>query len=826
MNNWGNLNMALHKGIKTSDAEVLFADNDTENITMEIAEGALAHVIARLTDLYENPVVATVREIISNAIDSTVRIEKEKRTPISVTLPIGFQDNFIVEDFGEGMSKETIKTIYSQYGASTKQTDLTQIGAYGLGAKAPLSYCSSFIVESTKDGITTEISVSNEAEGNFTRILSSEKTGRRNGTRVTIPVKEMSKRDFISAAETYNHFSFDVPIVFNNNNAYPTSDYRKFTEIPIDTGNGEMVNLDVYLNHWGKDNLFEAFKENTITYDRPEYFLIMSGFNYTPRRHNKKVDTLAIDLVPGLIDFSSSRDSITKNERYENLNQQISEKLVAVITDEFNKLIKEGKISQKDIYSHYASIYDNYYLRNSLIAEIELCDNDGQSFREKVQSLMLDKDDHFPVGVCRNNATPKTTFLRTISESRYNARLHRNEPTSMFDDHKVGLTDIAKSQCAEDSLSKIAFARLSALDWVSQRVIITGVETEKLKRVITLTGKYLSKETNETSAKSIYFIPTTYDTKKTKEFIGTYANLDKFKFLTYDEYIKATEVKKEKRTTNSSIRTAVKKEVKTVDFFAEITINENDSSSINTFARKLEYTRIVIMNNGGYALTRTLEPEKDEEDQFNYKILVLSKKKSLLKHEIDRLLGALSKLKIKGKHIQILFKTERDLLAREVDKVTQYFDKILDMESESVVRKAIKDNPAYSVIKSNYTVELPIDSKDAYIYLYNQNDSAFLLLEALYKEEKSKMGDFVRKLGKGTSIKNYLVPTAYSSSGVKFVISGKSKEKERVEFYRVATYLTTSDSVFMNLLKGFFKVVTPEDAEIFRPYVEEKLKLN
>ena len=815
--------MALHKGIKTSDAEVLFADNDTENITMEIAEGALAHVIARLTDLYENPIVATVREVISNAIDTTMRVNPKDRKPVHVSMPTPLNENFIVEDFGEGMSKETIKTIYSQYGASTKQTDMTQIGAYGLGAKAPLSYCSSFIVESTKDGITTEISVSNEAEGNFTRILSSEKTGRRNGTRVTIPVKEMSKRDFISAAETYKHFSFDVPIVFNNDNAYPTSDYRKFTEIPIDTGNGEMVNLDVYLNHWGKDNLFEAFKANTITYDRPEYFLIMSGFNYTPRRHNKKVHTLAIDLVPGLIDFSSSRDSITKNERYENLKQQISEKLVAVITDEFNKLIKEGKISQKDVYSHYASIYDNHYLRNSLIAEIELLDNDGQSFREKTQSLMLDRDDHFPVGVCRNNATPKTTFLRTISESRYNSRLHRNEPTSMFDDHKVGLTDIAKSQCAEDSLSKIAFARLSALDWVSQRVVITGVKTEELKRVITLTGKYLSKETNETNAKSIYFIPTTYDTKKAKEFIGTYANLDKFKFLTYDEYIKAT---KDKRTTISSRRTGVKKEIKTVDFFAEITINENDSSSVNTFARKLEYIRIVLMDNGGYTLTRTLEPEKDEEDQFDYKVLVLSKKKSLLKHEIDRLLGALSKLKIKGKHIQILFKTERDLLAREVDKVTQYFDKILDMESESVVRQAIKDNPAYSVIKDNYTVELPIDSNDAYVYLYNQNDSAFLLLEALYKEEKSKMGDFVRNLSKGTSIKNYLVPTAYSSSGVKFVISGKSKEKERAEFYRVATYLTTSDRVFMNLLKDFFKGGTPEDVEIFRPYVEEKLKLN
>ena len=823
MNNWGNLNMALHKGIKTSDAEVLFADNDTENITMEIAEGALAHVIARLTDLYENPIVATVREVISNAIDTTMRVNPKDRKPVHVSMPTPLNENFIVEDFGEGMSKETIKTIYSQYGASTKQTDMTQIGAYGLGAKAPLSYCSSFIVESTKDGITTEISVSNEAEGNFTRILSSEKTGRRNGTRVTIPVKEMSKRDFISAAETYKHFSFDVPIVFNNDNAYPTSDYRKFTEIPIDTGNGEMVNLDVYLNHWGKDNLFEAFKANTITYDRPEYFLIMSGFNYTPRRHNKKVHTLAIDLVPGLIDFSSSRDSITKNERYENLKQQISEKLVAVITDEFNKLIKEGKISQKDVYSHYASIYDNHYLRNSLIAEIELFDSDGQSFREKNQSLMLDRDDHFPVGVCRNNATPKTTFLRTISESRYNARLHRNEPTSMFDDHKVGLTDIAKSQCAEDSLSKIAFARLSALDWVSQRVVITGVKTEELKRVITLTGKYLSKETNETNAKSIYFIPTTYDTKKAKEFIGTYANLDKFKFLTYDEYIKAT---KDKRTTISSRRTGVKKEIKTVDFFAEITINENDSSSVNTFARKLEYIRIVLMDNGGYALTRTLETEEDEEDQFDYKILVLLKKKSLLKHEIDRLLGALSKLKIKGKHIQILFKTERDLLAREVDKVTQYFDKILDMESESVVRQAIKDNPAYSVIKDNYTVELPIDSNDAYVYLYNQNDSAFLLLEALYKEEKSKMGDFVRNLSKGTSIKNYLVPTAYSSSGVKFVISGKSKEKERAEFYRVATYLTTSDRVFMNLLKDFFKGGTPEDVEIFRPYVEEKLKLN
>ena len=138
--------------------EILNPNTKIDEVQMGINENALGVILDLLTDLYENPIEATVREVVSNAVDASVAANTKKT--IKITLPTSLRSTFTVQDFGTGMSIETIKNVYSQYGVSSKRDDFSQIGAFGLGAKAPLAYCSEFNVVTTHKGITTSFTIS------------------------------------------------------------------------------------------------------------------------------------------------------------------------------------------------------------------------------------------------------------------------------------------------------------------------------------------------------------------------------------------------------------------------------------------------------------------------------------------------------------------------------------------------------------------------------------------------------------------------------------------------------------------------------------------
>lgn len=99
--------------------------------------------------LYANPLLAVLRETITNAEDANQ--ENGKNVPVEISFT---EDSFLlsVTDHGKGIPHDKVHEIYCVYGKSTKQeTEVT--GGLGLGCKSPFALVDSFTISNCHGGI-------------------------------------------------------------------------------------------------------------------------------------------------------------------------------------------------------------------------------------------------------------------------------------------------------------------------------------------------------------------------------------------------------------------------------------------------------------------------------------------------------------------------------------------------------------------------------------------------------------------------------------------------------------------------------------------------
>jgi hypothetical protein len=115
-----------------------------------------AKMVQLLSDnLYNNKILAIVREISTNAWDSHVEAGTQDK-PFDVHLPTYSEPYFYVRDYGTGMSPERVDTVYRFYGASDRTDSNEFTGGMGLGSKVPFCYNThTFTVDSWCDGVHT-----------------------------------------------------------------------------------------------------------------------------------------------------------------------------------------------------------------------------------------------------------------------------------------------------------------------------------------------------------------------------------------------------------------------------------------------------------------------------------------------------------------------------------------------------------------------------------------------------------------------------------------------------------------------------------------------
>lgn len=299
------------------------------------SDNAVSMLTQRMTDLYTDPIMATVREVISNAVDATMLLPEDQRKPVEVSSPSKLNPQFIVKDHGVGMSLEDVKAHFSQYGASTKEEDLSQIGAYGLGSKAPLAYTSRFTVSTVKNGERTVFSMERDATSNTYNILDHEYTDDENGTIVSVPAEANDAPRFTEYSRKYSQFALEgVPIMVDGEASSFHSDWIHVYDFPLDEEKTEYGQvwfrkakfdsvIDWYISRvnngrmpWRADDFetrfLESFQQQSIA--------VLSGWPYALARYLDSNDAkIALVIKPGVVDFSSSRDEITENNRKRSL---------------------------------------------------------------------------------------------------------------------------------------------------------------------------------------------------------------------------------------------------------------------------------------------------------------------------------------------------------------------------------------------------------------------------------------------------------------------------------------------------------------------------
>lgn len=154
-------------------------------------ELTMAKMAISFANMYKDPMTATMREYITNALDA--HRAAGITDPIEVTLPTNTSPILTITDHGTGIDKETMSHYVLAYGDSTKRHDLNQTGEYGYGSKAGLSIGDTVTFVSTKDETTTTgiLLFDHTIERIQTSILSSVTVpGAPNGTTVSVTLSE------------------------------------------------------------------------------------------------------------------------------------------------------------------------------------------------------------------------------------------------------------------------------------------------------------------------------------------------------------------------------------------------------------------------------------------------------------------------------------------------------------------------------------------------------------------------------------------------------------------------------------------------------------
>jgi len=162
--------------------------------------------------LYSDKVMAVIRELSTNAYDS--HISAGNKNPFKVTLPTAANPNFIVRDYGTGLSQTDMESLYTTYGASNKNDSNDFVGCLGLGSKSPFAYTKSFTTSSYFNGRKyTYIAAIDDNGVPTLNLFDVSKTNEPNGLEISFAVKQYDFSEFSQKSIRIFHYFKMKPII-------------------------------------------------------------------------------------------------------------------------------------------------------------------------------------------------------------------------------------------------------------------------------------------------------------------------------------------------------------------------------------------------------------------------------------------------------------------------------------------------------------------------------------------------------------------------------------------------------------------------------------
>lgn len=165
---------------------------DCQNSTLfTIDEEDMAFIFSILrNNMYSDAVKIVVQEYLCNARDAHREAKTAGKQP-EVWLPTYGEgcSEFVVRDFGSGLTYEQMVNVFCKYGKSTKR-GTNQTGGFGIGAKSAWAYGNEFFVESVVDGEKSHyhLYIDDSDRGKMDPVATVE-TDEPNGLLVRVPVQ-------------------------------------------------------------------------------------------------------------------------------------------------------------------------------------------------------------------------------------------------------------------------------------------------------------------------------------------------------------------------------------------------------------------------------------------------------------------------------------------------------------------------------------------------------------------------------------------------------------------------------------------------------------
>lgn len=278
-----------------------------------VDENSLAKIMSVLTNLYTDPEGAVVREYLTNALDAQIEAQESDPNyvwrPIEVTTPSRFNKNYIVRDFGIGMSTDEINDIYSKYGKSTKETTNTQTGMLGLGSKCALTYTGQFTITGYKNGVRTRAIISKNDENiPIFQIVDTRATDEPNGVEISVPVRDSNS--FHQKTAEFLRWWKDGQVLVDGKEPEKHGFPLTTSEVLEFTVNGVQVKapVEVYAIDHGGSNYYRSAPQSYVIMGNVPYKV---STEYISRELNECAIGFAAYVPMGSIVFPPSREELT-----------------------------------------------------------------------------------------------------------------------------------------------------------------------------------------------------------------------------------------------------------------------------------------------------------------------------------------------------------------------------------------------------------------------------------------------------------------------------------------------------------------------------------
>jgi hypothetical protein len=170
------------------------------------------------SNLYSDPVMAVLRELICNAWDAHARAGKQD-TPIHVHLPTGMDMELRVKDQGTGISHPGMHSLFVTVFDSDKNNTNDEIGGLGLGSKSPYSLTDQYHLRSVFMGVARRYTAFMQVDGTpgLADVGPAEEVDEADGFEVIVPVAPQYRNSF---NDRYARFVQTMP-------THPTSNFHE-----------------------------------------------------------------------------------------------------------------------------------------------------------------------------------------------------------------------------------------------------------------------------------------------------------------------------------------------------------------------------------------------------------------------------------------------------------------------------------------------------------------------------------------------------------------------------------------------------------------------